>query len=123
MGDLELLKQVSLNLVWNAIQAMPQGGELIISTKIVDNGLEFPNATGCLEIRFADSGVGISDHDKRKIFNPFFTTKEKGTGLGLAIVHSIIEVHDGMIEAESSDGQGATFTITLPLVGKEERRD
>ena len=67
--------------------------------------------------------MGISDHDKGKIFNPFFTTKEKGTGLGLAIVHSIIEVHDGMIEAESSDGQGSAFTITLPLMEKEERRD
>jgi len=123
LGDLELLKQVSLNLVWNAIQAMPQGGELIVSTKLVDNSLEFTNVTGCLEIRFTDSGVGISDHDKGRIFNPFFTTKEKGTGLGLAIVHSIIEVHDGMIEAESSDGQGSTFTITLPLMEKEERRD
>lgn len=123
LGDLELLKQVSLNLVWNAIQAMPQGGELTLSTRIVDNGLEVPHAMGCLEITFADSGVGISDHDKGKIFHPFFTTKEKGTGLGLAIVHNIVDVHDGMIEAESRYGEGSMFTITLPLVGKEERRD
>jgi len=123
-GDLELLKQVFLNLAWNAIQAMPQGGRLIISTEIVDNsGLEFSNAAGYLELKFADSGAGISDHDKGKIFNPFFTTKEKGTGLGLAIVHNIIEVHEGMIGVESSDSRGSTFTITLPLVGKEERRD
>lgn len=123
LGDLELLKQVSLNLVWNAIQAMSQGGELTLSTKIMDNGLELPHAMGCLEITFADSGVGISELDKGKIFHPFFTTKEKGTGLGLAIVHNIVEVHDGMIEVESRDGEGSTFTITLPLVGKEERRD
>jgi signal transduction histidine kinase len=123
-GDLELLKQVFLNLAWNAIQAMPQGGRLIISTEIVDNsGLEFSNAAGYLELKFADSGAGISDPDKGKIFNPFFTTKEKGTGLGLAIVHNIIEVHEGMIGVESSDSRGSTFTITLPLVGKEERRD
>lgn len=122
MGDQELLKQVSLNLVWNAIQAMPRGGRLVLSTQIVDNGLRFRNPAGCLKITFADTGVGISDHHQEKIFNPFFTTKEKGTGLGLAIVHNIVDVHKGMIEAESSEGQGTRFTLTLPLVGKEERR-
>jgi len=137
LGDSELLKQIFLNLTWNAIQAMPQGGQLIISTEIFDKGLgsgsgsvlslpfsrEHLNAKGYLELKFIDSGVGISDEDKGKIFNPFFTTKEKGTGLGLAIVHKIIEVHGGMIEMESSMGQGSTFTITIPLVGKEEPRN
>lgn len=137
LGDAELLKQVFLNLVWNAIQAMPQGGQLMISTELFDNGLESrvspplslpfsreqARAAGYLEIKFIDSGVGIVDEDKTKIFNPFFSTKEKGTGLGLAIVHNIMEVHGGTIEVESSVGQGATFTITLPLVGKKEPRD
>ena len=123
MADLELLKQVFLNLVWNAIQAMPQGGELIISTEIVDSNFAALNTAGCLEIKFIDSGEGISDQDAERIFNPFFTTKEKGTGLGLAIVNNIIEVHGGMIGVESSVGQGSTFTITMPLVRREEGRD
>ena len=79
LGDSELLKQVVLNLVWNAIQAMPQGGKLIISTEIIDGGAEFKNEAECLKVKFIDSGVGISNKDKKKIFNPFFTTKEKGT--------------------------------------------
>ena len=137
MGDAELLKQVFLNLVWNAIQAMPQGGQLMISTEILDSSLESRsggamrlsssrdhlNASGYLEIKFVDSGVGIPEEEKREIFNPFFTTKEKGTGLGLAIVHNIIKVHGGMIEVESVVGKGSLFTITMPLVGKEETRD
>ncbi len=123
LGDSELLKQVVLNLVWNAIQAMPQGGKLIISTEIVDGGAEFKNETECLKVKFIDSGVGISNKDKKKIFNPFFTTKEKGTGLGLAIVNNIIEVHEGMIEVESSVGQGAAFAFVFPLVAKEKRKD
>ncbi len=123
LGDSELLKQVVLNLVWNAIQAMPQGGKLIISTEIVEGGAEFKNETECLKVKFIDSGVGISNKDKKKIFNPFFTTKEKGTGLGLAIVNNIIEIHEGMIEVESSVGQGATFAFVFPLVAKEKRKD
>jgi two-component system sensor histidine kinase FlrB len=137
LGDSELLKQVFLNLAWNAIQAMPEGGQLTIITEIFNSDLgsnsrlslslpfsqEHSNTAGCLEMKFIDSGVGISDEDKGKIFNPFFTTKEKGTGLGLAIAHNIIEVHGGMIGVESSVGQGSTFTITMPLAGKEEPRD
>lgn len=137
LADPELLRQVFLNLVWNAIQAMSQGGQMMISTEIFDSGLEVRsrgamslpfskkhlNVSGYLEIKFIDSGVGISDEDKKKIFNPFFTTKEKGTGLGLAIVHNIIEVHNGTIELESCGGQGSTFTITMPLMEKEETRD
>jgi signal transduction histidine kinase len=84
---------------------------------------EHSNEAGYLEIKFVDSGVGIADEDKEKIFNPFFTTKERGTGLGLAIVHTIIEVHNGMIGVESNAGQGATFTISMPLVKKEEPAD
>jgi two-component system sensor histidine kinase FlrB len=134
LGDVELLKQVFFNLTWNAIQAMPQGGQLKIATEIVNGDLkgsvrpprslpfarEHSNKAGYLEIKFVDSGVGIADEDKEKIFNPFFTTKERGTGLGLAIVHTIIEVHNGMIGVESNAGQGSTFTISMPLVKKEK---
>jgi len=86
-------------------------------------GREHAHGAGSLEIRFVDSGVGISDEDKQTIFNPFFTTKERGTGLGLAIVHNIIEVHGGTIGVESRLGQGSTFTITMPLVKNEELTD
>jgi signal transduction histidine kinase len=137
LGDVELLKQVFFNLTWNAIQAMPQGGQLKIATEIINGDLkgsvrppgslsfarEHSNKAGYLEIKFVDSGVGIADEDKEKIFNPFFTTKERGTGLGLAIVHNIIEVHNGMIGVESNAGQGSTFTISMPLVKKEEPAD
>jgi signal transduction histidine kinase len=84
---------------------------------------EHSNSAGYLEIKFVDSGVGISDEDKGKIFNPFFTTKERGTGLGLAIVHNIIEVHGGIIGAEGRVDQGSTFTITMPLLKIEEPAD
>ena len=137
LGDVELLKQVFFNLTWNAIQAMPQGGQLKIATEIVNGDLksslrpprslpcarEHSNKAGYLEIRFIDSGVGIADENKEKIFNPFFTTKERGTGLGLAIVHNIIEVHGGMIGVESRTGEGSTFTVSIPLVKKEEPAD
>ena len=137
LGDVELLKQLFFNLTWNAIQAMPQGGQLKIATEIVNGDLksslrpprslpfarEHSNKAGYLEIKFIDSGVGIADENKEKIFNPFFTTKERGTGLGLAIVHNIIEVHNGMIGVESRAGQGSTFTISMPLVKKEEPTD
>ena len=100
MGDPELLKQVFFNVIWNAIQAMPCGGELIISTET--GGMRARStASQHVEITVADSGMGIADCDQGKIFNPFFTTKEKGAGLGLAIVHNIIEAHGGLISVKS----------------------
>ena len=82
-GDLELLKQAALNLVLNAIQAMPKGGTLSISTREIG---------GHAEIKFVDTGTGIASSDLSKIFDPFFSTKERGTGLGLAIVHNILNL-------------------------------
>lgn len=104
-GDEVLLRQAFINLIQNAIESMPQGGTLTIRADV---------AQQFLDICISDSGHGISEDVKNKIFLPFFTTKEKGTGLGLAIVHKIVVSHGGNISIESS-GKGTTFRIRLPL--------
>jgi PAS domain S-box-containing protein len=103
-GDDILLRQAFTNLIQNAIEAMPQGGELSIIAVRGD----------FLDISISDTGHGISENIKDKIFLPFFTTKEKGTGLGLAIVHKIIISHGGSISVTSSE-KGTTFRIRFPL--------
>jgi signal transduction histidine kinase len=105
-GDREQLKQAFLNLVLNALQAMPQGGVLTVSSEAEG---------GEARIRFADTGQGIAPENLEKIFNPFFTTRDEGTGLGLAITHRIVQGHGGRIEVESRVGEGTTFTVILPL--------
>ncbi len=108
--DPEQVRQVLINLIKNAMEAMPEGGTLTVATRI-----KGPN----LEISIQDTGEGISPEVMANIFQPFYTTKQKGTGLGLPICQFIIEKqHRGCIEAESTPGQGATFAIQLPL--KEE---
>lgn len=106
--DTEQIKQVFINIIFNAVQAMPYGGELIISTRKIN---------GSIKIVFKDSGIGINESDIDKIFNPFFTTKMDGTGLGLAIVHRIIEEHKGTISVASIEGTGTTFELLLPIEG------
>ncbi len=103
------LNQVFLNLINNAIQAIPQEGKIHISAKLIDEEL--------IEIRVRDTGEGIPDHVKSKIFDPFFTTKEvgKGTGLGLPLSFSIVEQHGGNLSFESEVGRGTIFTINLPV--------
>jgi two-component system, NtrC family, sensor histidine kinase HydH len=113
-ADAEQLLQVFLNLSLNALQAMPQGGRLLISTglrKATRRGA----AAAFLEIRFRDTGVGIPPNDLKNLFIPFFTTKDKGTGLGLPISQRIIENHGGTIEVRSQPAEGATFTVLLPV--------
>jgi signal transduction histidine kinase/DNA-binding response OmpR family regulator len=102
------LKQVFLNLVINAVEAMPQGGELRIETKLSGD-------KDGLSVAFADTGVGLSEKEQENIFEPFFTTKATGTGLGLSVSYGIIERHGGRIEVQSELGKGATFTVHLPL--------
>jgi signal transduction histidine kinase len=104
--------QVLTNLVVNAVQAMPGGGQLTISTA-ADNGT--------VKLAVKDSGVGIDDSIIDNIFNPFFTTKDvsEGTGLGLSVVHGIVTAHQGTISIESSTGEGSTFTIRLPVDAAE----
>jgi signal transduction histidine kinase len=108
-GNSGQIRQVFLNIILNAIQAMPDGGELDIST-----GRWRSEAAEGVEIAIRDTGTGIPKDDIRDIFQPFFTTKEEGTGLGLAISYGIVKEHDGIIEVESEVGQGTTFRIFLP---------
>ncbi len=99
------LKQVILNLILNAQQAMPGGGQLTIAVS---------QQGGEIHIRFTDTGVGISESDLGRIFDPFFSTKPDGSGLGLSVSYGIIEGHGGRIEVSSTIGQGTTFVVILP---------
>ena len=105
-GDGEQLRQVFLNLILNAIQAMDEGGELRIGIQ--------RNVGDQWEVTVSDDGAGIPEELLGRIFDPFFTTREKGSGIGLAVVHSILEGHDAHIEVESTVGAGATFRVCFP---------
>ncbi len=115
------LKQVFINLILNAVDAMPQGGRLKIRTTLGEmQGLRGKMVTAvCIE--FADSGLGMSPETVSHLFEPFFTTKEGGSGLGLSISYGIIEAHQGTITAVSEVGAGTTFTILLPVMLQEEK--
>ena len=111
-GDKAKLKQVFLNLVKNAIEAMEDGGNLRIDSEQTGDRVE---------ITITDNGRGISQENIEKIFVPFFTTKEKGSGLGLSISKGIIEDHAGSsFTLESKVGQGTAIKITLPVYREEE---
>jgi two-component system NtrC family sensor kinase len=110
--DRNQMKQVLLNLVHNALQAMPSGGELCIRTVSQKrDGMDW------VTLSVQDSGVGIQPKDKEKIFEPFFTTKADrgGTGLGLSVSYSIVADHGGFIEVESEAKKGSVFTVWLPI--------
>jgi len=109
LTNLEKMKQVFLNLILNATQAMPNGGKLQIETSMAGKEV--------LKIVVSDTGEGIPPEDVDQIFNPFFTTKPpgKGVGLGLSLVHSIIKRYQGHITVKSKKGVGTTFTIKLPV--------
>ena len=111
-ADDDQLKQVFVNLISNAIQAMPDGGRLSIS--VYTEG-------GFIKISFADSGTGISTETRERIFDPFFTTRAGGSGLGLSIVHRIVDAHNGYMQVRSRVGTGSTFTVSLPLIKRGER--
>ncbi len=108
-GDAETLYRAFSNLFINAIQAMPNGGSLSISSKL-------DASSSLIEITFRDTGIGMDEMTAKNIFNPFFTTKDKGAGLGLALTRKIIEDHRGTIEVVSQKGMGTTFTLQLPVV-------
>ena len=100
------LKQILINLIVNAYQAMPDGGMLSISASVVD---------GQVRLEVADTGEGISPENMEKIFEPLFTTKSRGIGLGLAISKKLVEANRGRLEVESQPGEGATFRLILPV--------
>ncbi|HIE37868.1 MAG TPA: histidine kinase, partial [Anaerolineae bacterium] len=102
------LAQVFLNIVINAIEAMPEGGDLRAGTLLTEDG-------GWVLVAFRDSGPGLTPEQISNIFEPFYTTKPSGTGLGLAISYGIVERHGGTIEVSSQPGQGATFIVRLPV--------
>jgi two-component system, NtrC family, sensor kinase len=110
-GDANQLQQCLINLVFNAIDAMPEGGKLELRAARENSGR-------IVRLSVQDSGSGIAEEHRPHIFEPFFTTKQegKGTGLGLSTSYGIIERHRGTIEVQSTPGQGATFTIRLPVV-------
>lgn len=116
MGDAEQLKQVCLNIILNAVEAMKENDEshprtLYIS---IEEGTLIDVRSRYLLISFEDTGKGIDEEDIENVFNPFFTTKEEGTGLGLAICFGIINRHKGELEVRSTLGKGTCFTIKLP---------
>lgn len=109
-ADPNMLRRALLNLVMNALDAMPTGGELVITAVTNQRGFE---------VEVADSGPGISEQLRDRMFEPFFTTKSEGTGLGLAIVQRIAEAHDGELEVANCPEGGAAFTLRLPVLRKE----
>lgn len=111
--DANQMEQVFLNLIINAVQAMPDGGMLHVSVQARSAQGEDDTETAIIEYVVRDTGVGIPADVIDKIFDPFFSTKTHGTGLGLASVQKIIEVHQGQISVQSQPGEGATFTIRL----------
>ncbi len=114
-GDSTHLQTLFLNLITNAIDAMPQGGELTIETKPVSPQFSTEDREW-VEISISDTGIGMTEDSKKRIFEPFFTTKKmgEGTGLGLAICEKIIKEHSGKVTLESEVGRGSTFFVTLP---------
>jgi signal transduction histidine kinase len=105
-GDAAMLRQAFLNLAINACQAMPQGGTLRLAAS--------PASRDRVEVRVEDTGVGIPPQNLDKIFDLYFTTKERGTGIGLSMVFRIVQMHDGEVEVQSTPGRGTTFRVLLP---------
>ncbi len=115
-ADPAQLKQVLVNLVVNAVQAMPDGGTLTVGTQVTGS---------TVSVVVQDTGIGMSEDVLPKIFLPFFTTKDvsEGTGLGLAVVHGIVVSHGGSIDVQSHPGQGTRFEVRLPAVARPEAQE
>ncbi|MCL5023173.1 MAG: ATP-binding protein [Nitrospirae bacterium] len=105
VADPQKLRQVFLNLAMNAIESMPDGGEMLLSVRRLLNSVL---------VSVKDSGIGIPPENLKDVFYPFFTTKDKGTGLGLSIAYRIVEEHNGSITVKSPSGQGTTFEVRIP---------
>lgn len=108
LSDTDQIQQVFINIILNAAEAMTKGGTLRIESAMTKDG-EF------IDVRFTDTGPGIPEEHRERIFDPFYTTKEHGTGLGLSISYGIIEQHGGTIGVESCIGKGSTFSVLLPV--------
>jgi signal transduction histidine kinase len=130
-GDADQLQQVCLNLCINAIQAMPQGGALELSTRALIRrrpGLDAADPGRYVVLDVADTGIGIPEEDRERIFEPFYSTKQGsevkdgGTGLGLSVSVGIVKDHDGWIEIDSRPGGGTVFRVFLPASEPAEGR-
>jgi signal transduction histidine kinase len=117
-ADPNQLGQAFGSIILNAIQAMPEGGQLVVKTAEVSENLP---QSEWVAISFADTGVGIPKENLDKLFEPLFTTKAKGIGLGLAVTKTLVEGHGGTIEVQSEVEKGSTFTVRLPTDRKEKR--
>ncbi|MCI0488681.1 MAG: GAF domain-containing protein [Blastocatellia bacterium] len=116
LGSGSELREVFVNIILNALDAMPQGGRLLVETRTASRDHPPDEVRAC----FTDNGIGMSREVRERIFEPFFTTKgTQGCGLGLAVSYSIIERHGGRLEVRSLPGQGSTFTVTLPATRKK----
>jgi signal transduction histidine kinase len=110
VGNRSEIKDVLTSMIYNSIDALPDGGDIIVKTAMRDDKVE---------IQVKDNGTGMSEEVKKRVFEPFFTTKaEAGHGIGLSVAHGIISRHSGQMSAESEPGKGTTITITLPVGGK-----
>ncbi len=125
LADFDKIQQVLINIIMNAIQAMPEGGNLTVSTSVAKNVKINQFLKDTVRIEIKDTGVGIPKENLSKLFTPFFTTKEKGkgVGLGLPVVHGIIEQHKGKIEVESEPNIGTAFTIYLEVMNEEKDKN
>jgi len=120
MADRKRIHRCLSNLLTNAIQAMPRGGDLTVNTCLAADPALAASRTDrtsdpMIRVTIADTGQGIPPERLSRIFDPFYTTKEKGLGLGMAITHRIVEDHKGTIDVQSQVGLGTTFIIHLPL--------
>jgi len=123
LADFDKIQQVLINIIMNAIQAMPDGGNLTIAISVAKGIRMGELLKDTIRIDISDTGVGITKENMSKLFTPFFTTKEKGkgVGLGLPVVHGIIEQHNGKIKVESEPNVGTTFSIYLEVM--DEKKD
>jgi signal transduction histidine kinase len=112
--DPKQIQQIFLNLILNAVQAMPDGGTLTIRSRVNEEG-----GSPLVTVSFADTGTGIPKQALAKIFTPFFTTKAQGTGLGLAICQKLVGQHGGRIRVTSEEGKGTVFTVEIPAAPLE----
>jgi two-component system NtrC family sensor kinase len=121
-ADFDKIQQVLINIMLNAIQAMPDGGTLTITTSLAQGVRLRDSFKNAVRIDITDTGVGIPKENLKKLFTPFFTTKEKGVGvgLGLSVVHGIIGKHKGKINVDSTPGTGTTFTIFLEAMDEQK---
>ena len=109
-ADRDMIRRAVLNLTLNALDAMPDGGTLTVTSS---------SGSEAVELEVADSGPGLSDDSRSRVFEPFYTTKQRGTGLGLAIVSRIADAHDGDVTAMNCPDGGAAFTLRIPHPAKE----